>query len=265
MLSHHLVGRFQPRPSSRPSVARMVAMIAILLWLAVAVHGVHAAIVYFPVNSGGSISQPGTGQQPVDVAFGTINLNAGTFTVASTFGSGTSFGIGLNPPEAPSATQFYTASNNSIAWLVPSGAVALLTAGGTVGPGTYSGSDPFFAADWRAGVSPGYAGLQMTSGTDVYYGWAGINYVVGSPDTVTVTAFAFENQPNTPITVAAVPEPTTLASVTTAIGLASLISRRLVRARTQRGAARARMSRTSATLVPVGPVRTRPSAAWRAG
>jgi hypothetical protein len=33
---------------------------------------------------------------------------------------------------------------------------------------------------------------------------------------VTVNAFAFENQPNTPITVAAVPEPTSLAMVAAA-------------------------------------------------
>jgi uncharacterized protein YlxW (UPF0749 family) len=53
----------------------------------------------------------------------------------------------------------------------------------------------------------------MTSGTDTYYGWASITYVVGSPNQVTVNGFAFENQPNTPITVAAVPEPASLAMV----------------------------------------------------
>lgn len=39
------------------------------------------------------------------------------------------------------------------------------------------------------------------SGTDVYCGWASIDCTVGSPNQVTVTAFAFENQANTPITV----------------------------------------------------------------
>jgi hypothetical protein len=46
-----------------------------------------------------------------------------------------------------------------------------------------------------------------------------------------VNSFAFENQPNTPITVAAVPEPTALASMATAIGLAGLMALRLARSR----------------------------------
>ena len=226
MLSQHAI-RLQSRPSSRPHVARMVATTAILLWSAVAVHGVHAAIVYFPVSSGGSISQSGSGGPQTTVSFGNINLGVGTFSVASTFGSGTSFGVGLNPPDAGVASQFFSQSNNSVGWLVPSGTVALLTAGGTVGPGTYSGNDPNFGADWKAGVSPGYAGLQMTSGTDVYYGWASITYVVGSPNQVTVNSFAFENQPNTPITVAAVPEPSiTLAVGACTVGLAAMMLRR---------------------------------------
>lgn len=107
-----------------------------------------------------------------------------------------------------------------------SGTISLLSAGASVGSsGTYTNFDPNFGDNWKAGVSPGYAGLQMTSGSDVYYGWVGINYVVGSPNQATVTAFAFENQPNTPITVAAVPEPSTLAGVASAIGLAALLAR----------------------------------------
>ncbi len=230
MLSQHAI-RLQSRPSNRPHVARMVATTAILLWSAVAVHGVHAAIVYFPISSGGSISQPGSGGQPTTVAFGTISLGSGTFSVAGDFADPISFGIGLNPPEAGEATQFFSQSNNGVAWLVPSGTIALLSAGGTVGTGSYASNDPNFGGDWKAGVSPGYAGLQMTSGTDVYYGWASITYVVGSPNQVTVNSFAFENQPNTPITVAAVPEPTALASMATAIGLAGLMALRLARSR----------------------------------
>ena len=174
---------------------------------------VHAAIVYFPVSSGGSISQSGSGGQPTTVAFGTISLGSGTFSVAGDFADPISFGIGLNPLEPPEASQFFSQSNNGVSWLVPSGTIALLSAGGTVGAGTYSFNDPNFGGDWKSGVSPGYAGLQMTSGTDTFYGWVSINYVVGSPNQATVNAFAFENQPNTPITVAAVPEPASLAMV----------------------------------------------------
>ena len=185
----------------------------VLLLSAAADSSAVAAIVYFPVSSGGSISQSGSGGPQTTVSFGNINLGAGTFSVASVFGSGTSFGIGLNPPDAPAADQFISQSNNSIGWLVPSGTIALLSAGGTVGAGTYSSADPNFGGDWKSGVSPGYAGLQITSGPDTFYGWVSLNYVVGSPNQVTVNAFAFENQPNTPITVAAVPEPASLAMV----------------------------------------------------
>jgi len=213
--------------SLRERRALVGVLVATLVWSTVSVTGSFAATVYFPVSSGGSISQPGTGQQPVQVAFGAINLGAGTFTIGSTFGSGTSFGVGLNPPEAPSDHQFFTQSNNSIAWLSTSGTVSLLTAGATVGPGTYSGSDPDFGADWKAGVSPGYAGLRMTSGTDAYYGWASITYAVGSPNQVTVNAFAFENQPNTPVTISPVPEPShTLAVGVCVVGLTLMMFRR---------------------------------------
>jgi hypothetical protein len=198
----------------------------VLLLSAAADSSAVAAIVYFPVSSGGSISQSGSGGPQTTVSFGNINLGAGTYSVASVFGSGTSFGIGLNPPDAPAADQFISQSNNSIGWLVPSGTIALLSAGGTVGAGTYSSLDPDFGGDWKSGVSPGYAGLQITSGPDTFYGWVSLNYVVGSPNQVTVNAFAFENQPNTPITVAAVPEPASLAMVAAGAAFAAAAYRR---------------------------------------
>jgi hypothetical protein len=198
----------------------------VLLLTAATSSPARAAIVYFPVNSGGSISQSGSGGPQTTVSFGNIDLGAGTFSIASVFGSGTSFGIGLNPPDAGVASQFFSQSNNSVGWLVPSGTIALLSAGGTVGAGTYSAADPNFGGDWKSGVSPGYAGLQMTSGTDAFYGWVSISYVVGSPNQVTVNGFAFENQPNTPITVAAVPEPASLALVATGVAVAAAVYRR---------------------------------------
>ena len=198
----------------------------VLLLTAAAGSPARAAIVYFPINSGGSISQSGSGGPQTTVAFGNINLGAGTFSIAGDFGNPISFGIGLNPPNAPEASQFFSQSNNGVGWLVPSGTIALLSAGGTVGAGTYSAADPNFGGDWKSGVSPGYAGLQMTSGTDTFYGWVSISYVVGSPNQVTVNAFAFENQPNTPITVAAVPEPASLALVATGVAFAAAVYRR---------------------------------------
>lgn len=139
------------------------------------------------------------------LTFGDINLGNGTFTTGTDTVNGPSFGIGLNPPEAPAAAQFFSQSNDGVAWLISSGTISLVPAGSSIGgAGTYSSLDPNFGGNWKAGVSPGYAGLQMTSGSDVYYGWTSITYVVGSPNQVTVNAFAFENQPNTPINAAAV-------------------------------------------------------------
>jgi hypothetical protein len=206
----HVRDRF---PSFGRQCLTALATMVIVLVSSMVGDTVHAAIVYFPVSSGGSISQSGSGGQPTTVAFGTISLGSGTFSVAGDFADPISFGIGLNPLEPPEASQFFSQSNNGVSWLVPSGTIALLSAGGTVGAGTYSFNDPNFGGDWKSGVSPGYAGLQMTSGTDTFYGWVSINYVVGSPNQATVNAFAFENQPNTPITVAAVPEPASLAMV----------------------------------------------------
>jgi hypothetical protein len=221
--SSHVRERF---PSFRRRCLNALATMVIVIVSSIAGNAVHAAIVYFPVSSGGSISQSGSGGPQTTVSFGNINLGAGTFSVASVFGSGTSFGVGLNPPDAPAADQFISQSNNSVGWLVPSGTIALLSAGGTVGAGTYSSADPNFGGDWKSGVSPGYAGLQMTSGTDTFYGWVSMSYVVGSPNQVTVNGFAFENQPNTPITVAAVPEPASLAMVAAGAAFAAAAYRR---------------------------------------
>lgn len=211
--------------------SRLAVTTAALLGVLAAVSRADAAIVYFPVNSGGSISQPGTGGQPVQLAFGDINLGAGTFTIGTDNVNSPSFGIGLNAPDTAAASQFFSQSNTDIGWLVSSGTISLLSSGVSVGAGSYTNSDPNFGGDWKAGVSPGYAGLQMTSGTDVYYGWASITYVVGSPNQVTVNAFAFENQANTPITTAAVPEPTTMAGVAAAAGLVGLATLRKRRGR----------------------------------
>lgn len=182
------------------------------------------AIVYFPVNPAQTISQPAAGSgQTTYLSFGDINLGNGTFTVGADSATAPSFGIGLNAPDTSQASLFFSQSNNSVAWLVSSGTISLLSSGATIdSAGTYTDFDPNFGANWKAGVSPGYAGLRLTSGSDVYYGWAAITYTLGSPNQATVSAFAFENQPGVAITVAAVPEPSSvvlLAAAGLAIGL----------------------------------------------
>ncbi len=226
MSSHHSI-HAQPQVSGFRRQRHAVLTVAAILSCLVAADRLQAAIVYFPVSSGGSISQSGTGGPQVLLAFGDINLITGTFTIGTDNVNAPSFGLGLKPPEAPAASQFFAQTNDGVAWLLSSSTIALLSAGGTVGTGSYTSNDPNFGGDWKAGVSPGYAGLQMTSGSDTFYGWASITYVVGSPNQVTVNSFAFENQPNTPITVAAVPEPgTTLAVGACTVGLAAIMLRR---------------------------------------
>ncbi len=230
--SSHVRERFA---SFRRRCLNALATMVTVIVSSVAMNAAHAAIVYFPVSSGGSISQSGSGGPQVLLAFGSINLITGTFTIGTDNVNAPSFGVGLNPPDAPAASQFFAQTNDGVGWLVPSGTgttITLLSAGGTVGAGTYRSDDPNFGGDWKAGVSPGYAGLQMTSGTDTYYGWASITYAVGSPNQVTVNAFAFENQPNTPITVAAVPEPSTVALL--AIAMPAAVAFEVFRRR-QRG------------------------------
>jgi hypothetical protein len=227
--SSHVRDRF---PSFGRQCLTALATMVIVLVSSMVGDAVHAAIVYFPVSSGGSISQSGTGGPQVLLAFGSINLITGTFTIGTDNVNAPSFGVGLNPPDAPAASQFFAQTNDGVAWLLSSSTIALLSAGGTVGTGSYTSNDPNFGGDWKSGVSPGYAGLQMTSGTDTFYGWVSINYLVGSPNQATVNAFAFENQPNTPITVAAVPEPTTVALL--AAGLPTAVAFEVSRRRRRR-------------------------------
>ena len=140
------------------------------------------------------------------VTFGDIDIANGTFDFSNTFPA---FGIGLNPTADPTTAEwFFSQTNNDVSWFVSSGVIPILTAGSTVGSGgTYTSSDPNFATAWQAGVTSGYAGLRMTSGSDFYYGYATIDFVAGSPNQATVSSFAFENQLNTAVVV---PEPNLL-------------------------------------------------------
>jgi hypothetical protein len=143
------------------------------------------------------------------LSLGAINIGTGTFSFSTT---SPSFGIGLNPTADPNVNEwFFTQENNNVAWLVSGGEVSLLPSGTTVGSGgTFTTLDPLFASVWRNGVSSGYAGLRLQSGSDFYYGYATIDYVVGTPNQATVSSFAFENVANTPV---AVPEPNALLAV----------------------------------------------------
>lgn len=208
LLTHHgmPVGRWVDSWSYRGRRAGGMTTVAILLVVLIAASSSRAALVTFAVSSPqGTITQDNVGSNVSTVTFGDIDIANGTFDFSNTFPA---FGIGLNPTIAPTEQWFFSQNNNDVSWFVSSGVIPILTAGSTVGSGgTYTSSDPNFAAAWRAGVTSGYAGLRMTSGSDFYYGYATIDFVAGSPNQATVTSFAFENQLNTAVIV---PEPNML-------------------------------------------------------
>ena len=198
-------------PSRSPRCfSRVLAAFGVLFGCLVATTTASAALVSFPVASPqGTITQDNVGSNVSALSLGAINIGTGTFSFSTT---SPSFGIGLNPTADPNVNEwFFTQENNNVAWLVSGGEVSLLPSGTTVGSGgTFTILDPLFASVWRNGVSSGYAGLRLQSGSDFYYGYATIDYVVGTPNQATVSSFAFENVANTPV---AVPEPNALLAV----------------------------------------------------
>ena len=199
-------------PSRSPRCfSRVLAAFGVLFGCLIATTTASAALVSFPVASPqGTITQDNVGSNVSLLSLGAINIGNGTFSLGSI--TAPAFGIGLNPTADPNVNEwFFTQENNNVAWLVSGGEVSLLPSGTTVGSGgTFTTLDPLFASVWRNGVSSGYAGLRLQSGSDFYYGYATINYVVGTPNQATVSSFAFENVANTPV---AVPEPNALLTV----------------------------------------------------
>lgn len=79
---------------------------------------------------------------------------------------------------------------------------SVLASGATIGPaGTYltnaSGTNPA----WRAGVTGQYVGIRFNNetGTTTHYGWAQMTTTGPSGFPATVTAYCWENTPNTAI------------------------------------------------------------------
>lgn len=95
--------------------------------------------------------------------------------------------------------------------------------GGT--PLTHMGSDP----DQFQHNAAGYLGFVMQrQGEDAFYGWARVQFGP-SPDTGMLISHAYENTPNTAITVgqiAPVPEPSGIALMASIVGLAAVRRRR---------------------------------------
>jgi len=187
-----------------------------------------AAIVYFPVNPAQTVTGNAT------VTFGSISLVNGTFTLNNS--NAPSFGIGST---SGTDNTLFAQNNNDIQWALtaPSpgtglGQIAKYAAtdsiSGSIADWT-SGDPNFFTGDhaqnWYA-TGTAYAGLRIDAGSGNYnYGWVSVGYDVAT-STTTVTGFAFENQVNTAIPAAAVPEPASLALVAAGAACAAAVYRR---------------------------------------
>ncbi len=180
-------------PSRLPAYTR-VALGSITT--ASAIGTTDAAVVYFDVNPDQTIPNA-TG-----ITFGNINLVTGTYSLndsttpsflLGSSGSGPEF-VGYQI-EAAALGGYYTyqfAAGTPI-----SGALTFTSAPGT-------------PAYWGPGDS-GYLGLRIDLGGGNYnYGWAQVS-VADPASSITITGFAFEGEPNTPIEAGAVPEPSTYA------------------------------------------------------
>jgi hypothetical protein len=200
----------------------------VLLLTAAASSPARAAIVYFPVNPAQTVTGNAT------VTFGSVSLVNGTFTLNNP--TQPSFGIGST---SGTDNTLFAQNNNNIQWALtaPSpgtglGQIAKYAATNVISGSIadWTSSDPnFFIGDhtqnWYA-TGTSYAGLRIDAGGGDYnYGWVSVGYDV-STSTATVTGFAFENQVNTAIPAAAVPEPASLALVATGVAFAAAVYRR---------------------------------------
>jgi hypothetical protein len=104
--------------------------------------------------------------------------------------------------------------------LVPSDIFTGLTIRDEAGNGNIANNSP---TEQFIGVQFAFA----TAPTDIHYGWIGVRNINPAADSGTVTGYAYETTPNTPIGAGVVPEPTGLALI--AMGAAATGLRRRAR------------------------------------
>lgn len=104
--------------------------------------------------------------------------------------------------------------------------VSKLGVGSTIGPATvgpsFAGSLAYGASNPNAqfnNVTDGYIGLSFASGANLFYGWVRVD-INNAAGTFVVKDWAYEDKNGTAITIAAVPEPSSLGLL--ALGAAGL-------------------------------------------
>ena len=177
----------------------------------------HSAIVFFDVDPAKTIGVAGDPTNQT-LSFTDINLGTGTY-----IGS-----IGYGPPIISGPTFWFTipGENEFTAHgaggmgLVGYGAVTKylnrLPEGAVIDSTSTSLSDLSIREGQWNGGGTGYVGLVLDNGTNKHYGWAALAYTEdGAATSLTVSAFAFEEIPDTAIlagATTAIPEPGTWAA-----------------------------------------------------
>lgn len=184
-----------------------------------AVGTAHSAIVFFDVDPAKTIGVAGDPTNQT-VSFSNINLGAGTYNVSIGYGApvyyGPTFWFTI-----PGENQFTAQGAGGMGLVgtsdeLPGGGLSLLTAGTEISAASkYLAGVSMSKGEWNGGGT-GYVGLVLNDGTNIHYGWMALDYIENGPaTTLTVSGFAFEDTPGTPIlagaTPAIIPEPGTMA------------------------------------------------------
>ena len=172
----------------------------------------HAAIVLFDVDPAKTIGVAGTPLPDQTLSFTDINIGAGTYTSA--------IGYGAPTPTPTTPSLWFTIEGNDFFGATGAGGMGLVTLFGDLQPlpvGTEINSASKYNASvgsnlWTSSQTA-YVGLVLADElSNTNYGWIALDYVAnGSATTLTVSGFAFEDTPGSPIIAGAIPEPSTYA------------------------------------------------------